>query len=333
MTKRKHLHRKHLYLGIFIALTLLVAVLGIAVLNLRPSIDEPTRVYVPSGSTYETVLDTLQTHNCIPSMTLFKILAKVRGYDQSVKSGSYVITPTMNSIGIVQKLYRGAQDPVSITISRHRTKESLSKYLADHLEMSADEMMAELTSDTALTDFTQNTFEVYWNTSPQRFHERMRRETRLFWNEDRMAKCADLGMTPTQVTILASIVEEETNNNEEKPNIASVYLNRLRKGMLLQADPTLKYAVGDFTIRRLTAKHIAADSPYNTYKNKGLPPGPICIPSHASIDAVLANKTTAYLYFCAKEDFSGRHNFAATLAEHNRNAARFHKALNERNIK
>lgn len=189
-----------------------------------------------------------------------------------------------------------------------------------------------LTPATVFALFPQNTYEFYWTVSPMAFLDKMNQESNKFWNE-RQSQLSAINLSREQVITIASIVEEETNCNDEKADIASVYLNRYRIGMALQADPTVKYAIGDFTIRRIRGEMLQTDSPYNTYRNAGLPPGPICIPSAASIDAVLKNKNTQYLYFCAKEDFSGRHNFAATITEHQANAKKFHKALNKQNIK
>ena len=180
--------------------------------------------------------------------------------------------------------------------------------------------------------FIPNTYQVYWNISSKEFLNRMFKEYKRFWTEERQNKAKAIGLTPIEVSILASIVEEETNNKSEKPMVAGLYINRLKKGMPLQADPTVKFAWQDFTLRRITNKHLTIDSPYNTYKIIGLPPGPIRIPSPEGIDAVLNYSKHNYLYMCAKEDFSGTHNFASTLSEHNRNARKYWDALNKRKI-
>ena len=180
--------------------------------------------------------------------------------------------------------------------------------------------------------FIPNTYQVYWNISAKDFLNRMFKEYKRFWTEERQNKAKAIGLTPIEVSILASIVEEETNNKSEKPMVAGLYINRLKKGMPLQADPTVKFAWQDFTLRRITNKHLTIDSPYNTYKITGLPPGPIRIPSPEGIDAVLNYSKHNYLYMCAKEDFSGTHNFASTLSEHNRNARKYWDALNKRKI-
>lgn len=343
--KQQKIKRKY-KIWIWVGAVVCLLVVGGGIFSLRwqrLDIEAPERVYIPAHSTFDAVVDSLDVHNCLSNKAVFSLLAKVRGYSNHIKGGSYVFQPQMGILQVFAKLNSGNQDPVRITINRHRTKASLCQYLERKLELDADSLLLLLNTDSVCAHymldtnqiigiFCQNTYEVYWNISPRRLLDRMFQEYNRFWNEKRMGQCAELQLSQGDVVTLASIVDEETNNNEEKPTIASVYLNRLRKGMLLQADPTLKYSVGDFTLRRLTAKQMASDSPYNTYRNKGLPPGPICIPSVASIDAVLDNLRTDYLYFCAKEDFSGSHNFAATLAEHQRNAARFHQALNRRNI-
>ena len=181
--------------------------------------------------------------------------------------------------------------------------------------------------------FIPNTYEFWWNTSAEEFVQRMADEYKKFWNDDRKAKANELGLSQSQVSTLASIVESETQKNDEKARIAGVYINRLKKDWLLQADPTVVFAAGDFTIKRILNKHLEINSPYNTYKYKGLPPGPICIPSTTSIDAVLNYEHHNYMYFCAKEDFSGYHNFATTNAQHEANARRYHDALRKAGIR
>ena len=330
---------------IVIAICILLGLaVGFAVgtINQRVAVTDTTRIYIPSDANYQTLCDTLDAHNCIRSHAMFNSLARLRGLPNHVKDGSYLVTPNMRVITLVQKLYSGNQNPIRVTINRHRTLDGLCQFFGSKLQFDADSLLTLLT-DTAFCSqygftpqtiiglFPQNTYELYWTTSPMGVVERMNTENEHFWHE-RDGRLSALGLTRNQVLTIASIVEEETNCNEEKPDVASVYLNRYRIGMPLQADPTVKYAVGDFTIRRIKGDMLKTESPYNTYLHAGLPPGPICIPSAASIDAVLKNKKTNYLYFCAKEDFSGRHNFAATPEEHIANARKFHKALNDRNI-
>lgn len=344
--KRKKLQNKkvNIIFSIIGGMLVLMAVVSLLLLRSQKTANsDKVTLYLPTGSTYQAVTDSLNVHNCIGNAAVFNVMARLRGYRDHVKGGCYVINPHTPVWNVLTKLYCGNQDAIRLTIGKFRTKKQLCDYLDKHLELSGDSLLALLNDETICKSyghntktvigmFIQNTYEVYWNTTPQKLLDRMDKEWGRFWNNDRTAKCKALKMTNDEVMTLASIVDEETNKNDEKDVIASVYLNRLHRGMLLQADPTLKYAVGDFTLRRLLNVHMEAESPYNTYKYKGLPPGPICTPAISSIDAVLANRQTDYLYFCAKADFSGRHAFATTLAQHNANAAAFHAELNRRKI-
>lgn len=337
-------HHTFSIIAVTLSILLLVFLIGRSILNRQKlHIDEPVAVYIPSGSTFDQLIDTLEAHQCITDEALFRSMARARKLTNHVKGGRYQLQPSMSLFQVVNKLYYGNQDAVKLTINKHRTKEHLCQFLDKKLEMSYDSILSILndsvhcaqygfTTNTIIAVFIQNTYDIYWNISPEKLLERMKKEYERFWTSVRVGQCKDLNLSPVEVITLASIVEEETNVNDEKPLVASVYLNRLRQEMLLQADPTLKYAIGDFTIRRLLNRHTTINSPYNTYMYKGLPPGPICIPSIASIDAVLENHPSDYLYFCAKEDMSGRHNFARNATEHSANAARFHKALNQRGI-
>ncbi len=301
-------------------------------------------IYLPEGSTYADLTDSLAAHGCLHNRAIFDKLAQWRGLTEQVRPGCYKLTPEMSVATVIQKFYHGNQDPIRITINKHRTKQSLVNYLDKRLALSGDSLLM-LMNDPVVTEqyghsvesiigmFPQNTYEVYWTISPRALLDRMEKESKRFWTSVRRGQCDALGLSQREVITLASIVEEESNQNEEKPLIASVYLNRLKRGMALQADPTVRFAYGDFSVRRIVNKMLKTDSPYNTYLYPGLPPGPICIPSSLSVDAVLSGVQTNYLYFCAKEDFSGYHNFAATLAEHQQNARRFHQALNKRNIR
>lgn len=327
-------------------LLVLLAVWAVRVLlhRQRLHLTEPVAIYVPTGSSFDQLMDTLQANGCITDPAVFRSMAKARNLDDHVRGGRYVLQPGMPLLKVVTKLSSGNQDPVRLTLNKFRTKQQLCDFLDARLELCGDSLLA-LLNDTALCDtlgfnpntvialFIPNTYECYWTVTPRALLTRMDKEYHRFWSASRRNKAEQMGLTPVEVMTLASIVDEETNANEEKATIASVYLNRLRRGMPLQADPTLKYAAGDFTLRRLLHRHTQIASPYNTYLHRGLPPGPICTPSIAGIDAVLQNKQTDYLFFCAKEDMSGRHNFARNADEHAANAARFHQALNQRGIK
>lgn len=306
-----------------ILLTLMVLILvgtlcTITFLRATTNNDESRRLNLPEGSTYEALCDSLE------ASTTFRFMAEALGLDEHIRPGSYIVAPHMNELALVRKLRNGQQDPIRLTIGKFRTPQQVNDYLNQKL-MHND-------FDVPLDSFyliRPNTYEFYWTVTPETFMERMRKEYDRFWKTKDLKNLKDL----KDIIILASIVEEETNNNAEKPLIASVYLNRLQKGIPLQADPTVKYAVGDFTLKRILNKHLAVESPFNTYRRTGLPPAPICLPSAASVEAVLNHKETNYLYFCASDKMDGTHRFAATLAEHNRNAAAFHKALNARGIK
>ncbi len=279
-------------------------------------------------------------------LTTFNALALWTGYWSNIKPGRYVIKKGTSVFTLFKKLHNGSQDPVKITINKLRTRKDLAQYLGKKLEANSSDYLDfmnnndslayfGLSKETILTLIIPNTYEIYWNTLPKAFFNKMNKEANKFWNDRRLDDLQRIGMSKDEVITIASIVEEETNDNNEKPTIASVYINRLKKGMPLGADPTIKYAVGDFSIKRVTLFHInsSASSPYNTYKNKGLPPGPICTPSVASIDAVLKGEKTDYLYFCAKADFSGSHSFAVTAEEHFNNARKYRKALNSLGIR
>ncbi len=308
--------------------------------------DDEIVLYIPSSkATQSHVKPKIKSIIKPVEFTTFLALAQWTGYWNKIKPGKYVISKGTGIFNIFRKLNGGRQTPVTLTINKFRTKKDLADYVGGKLECSSKSVQRFANSNdslkqfdresaTALTLIIPNTYELYWNTSPGEFFERMHKESERFWNSSRVEKATELGLTPVEVYILASIVEEETNDNDEKPIMASVYLNRLKKKMPLGADPTVKFAVGDFTIKRVNLKHISstASSPYNTYKNKGLPPGPICTPSSKTIDAVLEGRETDFLFFCAKPDFSGSHNFAATEEEHFDNARKYRKALDSMKI-
>ncbi len=313
----------------------------------RPNVDLKGRktayICIPTGSVYADVVKMLADSSFIVDKESFDWVAKQKNYPQLVKAGRFKIKNGMSNNQIVNLLRSGAQEPVKITINKMRSVRKLADYVGSKLEVDADELYKLLTDNdylskfgktrqTAFSLFITDTYHFNWNTSAEQFVERMYAENVKFWDDKRRSKASALKLTPVDVYTLASIVEEETVKNDEKPDVAGVYLNRIRVGMPLQADPTVKFAVGDFEIKRILNKHLQVESPYNTYKHKGLPPGPICIPSKSSIDAVLNYNKHKYLYFCAKDDFSGYHAFARTLVEHNANAEKYRKALNRNRI-
>lgn len=300
-------------------------------------------LYIPTGSSFEVLVDSLKSAKVLISEESFIDVAKLKKLD-TAKPGRYRIQNGMTNRALVNMLAAGNQAPVRLTLAGNiRTKEKLAEIVSRYIEPDSLLLLAAFNDNKFLEQFgvnsntmlgicILNTYEFYWNTSADGFVSRMYKEYERFWTDERKEKLAQTSLSQMDVITLASIVAEETIKADEMPKVAGVYLNRLKKGMLLQADPTVKYAVGDFSIRRVLNKHTEYDSPYNTYKYTGLPPGPICIPSTVAIDAVLNAEKHDYYYFCAKADFSGYHAFAKTLAQHNQNAKAYQQALNKEKI-
>ena len=298
---------------------------------------------IRSGSTWADVKQQLYKNGTIIHRASFEQLASVMKYPNHIKSGHYILKEGMSNKQIIAKLRSKQQDPVRLVFNNIRIKQELAGHLAEQLEADSVTLLKLLndadylkkfgfTTDNIISMFIPNTYEVYWDITAEKFMERMHKEYIAFWNDKRKTKLKEIGLTELQAITLASIVEKESNMNDEKPDVAGVYMNRLKQGWLLQADPTLVYAMGDFSIKRVLNVYKTIDSPYNTYKYAGLPPGPICLPSISSIDAVLNYRQHNYMYFCAREDFSGYHNFAVTMNEHLLNAAKYQQALNKRGI-
>ena len=298
---------------------------------------------IRSGSTWADVKQQLYKNGTIIHRASFEQLASVMKYPNHIKSGHYILKEGMSNKQIISKLRSKQQDPVRLVFNNIRIKQELAGHLAEQLEADSVTLLKLLndaeylkkfgfTTDNIISMFIPNTYEVYWDITAEKFMERMHKEYIAFWNDKRKTKLKEIGLTELQAITLASIVEKESNMNDEKPDVAGVYMNRLKQGWLLQADPTLVYALGDFSIKRVLNVYKTIDSPYNTYKYVGLPPGPICLPSISSIDAVLNYRQHNYMYFCAREDFSGYHNFAVTMNEHLLNAAKYQQALNKRGI-
>jgi len=310
-----------------------------------PNVTDNTEyLYIYSHWDFEDVMQSIGELQAVDDTASFRWAAGKMEYPERVKPGKYKLEPGMNNRTLINKLGGGFQEPVKLRFENVRLKENLAAVLANQLEPDSIAFINLLNNDSLASSygfdtenffgmFIPNTYEFYWNTSTDAVAKRMHEEYKKFWNDERKEKAAALKLTPQQVSVLASIVKGEALHTDEMPTIAGLYLNRLNKGMLLQADPTVIFANNDFTIRRVLYRHLRMDSPYNTYLYRGLPPGPIMMPSIASIDAVLNYRQHDYLYMCAKEDFSGYHNFAVTQAEHNVNARKFQQALNERNIK
>ena len=293
--------------------------------------DKPFNMYIDRDDTVDSI--TLRLSPVTSHLSSLTILMRHFSYEPNKHTGYYVIEPGQTTLDVMRMLKSGNQTPVMLTIPEVRTMDQLAARLSAKLMIDSAEIAPLLVGDSIPCLFIPDTYEVYWNISAKGFMDRMKREHDKFWNAERRRQAEAKGLTPDEVCTLASIIDEETANNAEKPNIAGMYLNRLRKGMLLQADPTVKFALKDFTLKRIYNSHLEVDSPYNTYKNTGLPPGPIKIASQQGIEAVLHAADHDYLYMCAKADFSGTHDFARTYKEHLNNAARYAAALNARGIK
>jgi UPF0755 protein len=302
-------------------------------------VDKDDKVFIiHSGTSYRKIQEDLGAGGYVNDMVSFSFLARLSGYDKEIVPGRYILKRNMTNLQALRILKSGKQEVVKVTFSYVRLRSELVQKMTQYVGMSPQELDEAIddfvkenkegfTNKNVLCMFLPNTYEVYFNILPEDLVKRMNAEYKKFWNEERTQKAKALGLTPIEVSILASIVQAETVKQDEAPKIAGLYLNRLRIDMALQADPTLVFAAGDFSIKRVLNEHKEIDSPYNTYKYPGLPPGPINVPQIASIEAVLNADPNKYLYMCAKEDFSGYHNFAKTLAEHQVNARKYQRAL------
>ena len=299
---------------------------------------QATVIVIPEGAVFRSVQDTLYKYYIVQDMVSFSFVAKLMSYQQNVKPGLYRIGPDMTNIEAVRMLRAGEQAPSLVTFSHARVIQDLYEPITKHIEIGEDEFKNAVegyvtsnedgfTKESIISMFIPNSYQVYYTISPDNLTKKLNQEFHKFWNEDRLAKADKLGMSPIEVSTLASIVQAESVMSDESPVIAGLYINRLKQGIPLQADPTLIFATGDFTIKRVLNVHKQVDSPYNTYRNKGLPPGPINLPSIRSIDAVLNYQHNNFIYMCAKEDFSGYHNFTSSLSEHNANARRYQRQL------
>lgn len=342
-TKKKKRNKiVHLIVGFFLLLIIGGGIYLYRTIFQPFSLPKTAYIHIGPERNYEEVVRQLKEEG-LPSEKIFRLLAERMNFPNKIKTGRYAVEDGMTMPEVISKLRAGTQAPVNLTFNNIRIRENLagrisqqlmvdSLSLLDALENPANAEKFSFDEYTFLAMFIPNTYEVYWDTGIDNLLKRMKREYDLFWNEERKKKAEKTGLTPLQVSILASIVEEEATYADEYSTVAGLYLNRLNKGMRLEADPTVKYAVGDFTLRRILFRHLEVQSPYNTYLHTGLPPGPIRIPSIQAIDATLSPQQHRYLFMCAKDDLSGRHNFATTHAEHARNAAAYQRALNARGI-
>ena len=311
--------------------------------NINLPAGESMVLFIPTGSDFSEVYNRMREQDVLRDTSSFHWVAVKKNYPRHVRPGKYRIRSGMSNNRLVGMLRSGSQEPVELVFHNIRSPEMLAGVISRQIEADSLEILSlfsdkdllsanQLTRETAMGIFIPNTYEIYWNTSAKEFFNRMLREYRNFWNEKRLARATEMGLKPMEVMTLASIVDEETLIQEEEARVAGVYINRLNRRMRLQADPTVKFAAGDMNMTRVLKKHLMIDSPYNTYRYGGLPPGPIVIPSISAIDAVLNYEHHNYIYFCAKDDFSGYHAFASTLAQHNKNARSYQNALDRRKI-
>lgn len=295
---------------------------------------------IKTGATFQSVIDSLTANKVLNNLDHFKTVSSYLKYDHLVKPGIYKINSGMSNWALVRLLRSGNQSEITVRFESKRTLDDLAQALSNQLEFSPQEFLQLAKNDTFIANlgfnqknipnlFIPNSYQCFYTISVENFFKLMKKHHSQFWNESRLKKAKDKNLDPEKVGILASIVEAETYQNSEKNIIAGVYLNRLKKNMRLQADPTVIFAHQDFTIKRLLKKHLEIDSPFNTYKYNGLPPGPINCPSVASIDAVLNAQNHDFIFFCAKEDFSGFHNFSNNYSEHLRQAKAYQQALDK----
>ena len=320
----------------------ILGIIAIILLFFIPNGEENFRkLIISEDSSYESIMQEIQENGHVKSFFTFKIAARILDFKGNIKKGKYTFSDNDNNFDIIRKLRRGQHFPVKFTFNNIRTKEQLMKKLDGKFlfERKEFENLLDnrtflstfgLTPETAISIFIPNIYELYYDINAEQFFNSMYKQYNRFWNDKREQQAQSIGLSKSEVITLASIVEEENFKEVEKRMIAGLYMNRLQKGMKLQADPTVKFALQDFSITRITGDDLLKDSPYNTYLYTGLPPEPIRIPETSTIDSVLNYRRHNYIYMCAKEDFSGRHSFAKTSSEHLKNAARYHKALNSR---
>lgn len=306
-------------------------------------INQPDKmILIKDETNFKELTNQLIEDTLLNDIISFSFLSKIMKYSDNVKQGAYRVKMNMSNYDLISMLRAGNQTPINITFSYSRKINDLAQKISQKLKMSEKDLMDFINKNgfdnygfdnqNIIGMFLPDTYEVYWDITPKNLLDKMKKEYDKFWNSERTKKLERINLSKNEVITLASIVASETNKIDEADRIAGVYINRLKKNMLLQADPTLIYAANDFSIRRVLNKHKKIKSPYNTYRNKGLPPGPIRLSPKKYIDAVLNYEDHRFIFFCAKDDFSGYHEFAITLSEHNKNARKFQRALNKRNI-
>lgn len=336
-----HRHSLGLLIGVIALFAAGVSVLTFVFIPYSGRDGNSEWIYIPKDISQAAVKDSMKSSLGSSMGTRVYVIWKLMGGNSERSQGAYKVSPGQSALGISRRIAHGRQTPVEVRFNGTRTMKQLSERIASQLQCTPQEFMEaceDVLPDSGFTRqnfpaaFLPDSYEFYWSASPHNIVKRLLDYRNRFWNKERRAKAAALGLSPTEVATVASIVEEETAKADEKPKVARLYINRLRKGMKLQADPTVKFATGDFKLRRILGKHLAIESPYNTYKHTGLPPGPIRVPASATIDAVLNAPEHNYIYMCAKEDFSGYHNFASDYQTHIANARRYQAELNRRGI-
>ena len=329
-------------IGVVILIIVVLIYRSLFALNIRVQKNSKV-ILIPTGSSYDQVLGTLNSTLNIKDPGVLDWVAREKNYPALIKPGRYVISCDMSYVNLINLLRSGSQKPVKITFNNVRTINQLAGKIGDQIEADSVSLLNFLSDESnfksdgfkkedIISIFIPNTYELYWNTNAKGLFTRMLKEYNMFWNNQRIEKAKEEGLNPKEVAILASIIDDEVVKPDEKPRIAGVYLNRLKRGIPLQSCPTIKFALNDFTITRVLKKYLLVDSPYNTYKHNGFPPGPIGCPSVDGLEAVLNAEKHDYLFFAAKADFSGYHNFSRTLAEHNRYALLYQKELDKRKI-
>ena len=335
--------KKKILISIAAFLLLIIAFFGWNLFGPTVHAPEQKFLYIRTGATYKDVTDSLTTNNILGGTAWFSMAAKIAGYT-NIKPGRYEIKKGISVLSLVRMLKNGTQSPINFVITKIRTREVLAGRIGRAFECDSTAMLAFFNNADSLQQFGLDTntvmvaampltYTLKWNTTPSRIFREFHTAWSTFWNAGRKQRADSLGLTPAQVSILASIIDEETNADKDRPNIASVYLNRLKQGMPLQADPTVKFALRNFGLRRIYEKQLLTESPYNTYVNKGLPPGPICTPAEHTIDAVLTAPKTDYIYFVASSAFDGTHVFTSNYKDHMTYARLYQKELNNRNVK
>lgn len=352
--KQKTKSKSSRFQSIVLALLLLVLILGAAVAyryyrfikapNIQILNKKDGYLYIPSNANFEDVVQILKAEGYLLHENSFRWLSEQKKYTKNIKPGRYKLTDNMNNNDLINMLRIGNQEPVRVTFNQVNSFQQLAAAVSKNIEADSTQLISYWLNEAThqnfgfskssfIAMFLPNTYEFYWNTNAEEFTQRMASEFKHFWNTERLAKAKSLGMSQSEISTLASIVQSETRKRDEMPVVAGLYLNRLIKGIKLQADPTVKFAVGDPSLKRIYFKHLEIDSPYNTYKVLGLPPGPITFPETYAIDAVLNYQKHNYIYMCAKPDYSGYHNFATTLNEHNRNRNIYIKFLRKEGIR